>query len=130
MITVSDNDAASTLWDETGRPSLQHFLNLAGMKQTDLGPGGYWGLTQITAHDETDPAQAADEQEPRAHQRRLMQLCPHLMAQVVPSERWGVPAGAPADVTVHVKNGWLPQPTLRLADQQHRQLLGPRAQTT
>ncbi len=23
----------------------------------------------------------------------------------------GVPAGAPAGVTVHVKNGWLPQPT-------------------
>ncbi len=33
------------------------------------------------------------------------------MARVIPSERWGVPAGAPADVTVHVKNGWLPQPT-------------------
>ena len=52
MITVSDNDAASTLWAETGRPSLQHFLDLAGMKETDLGPGGYWGLTEITAHDE------------------------------------------------------------------------------
>jgi hypothetical protein len=35
----------------------------------------------------------------------------NLMAHVIPSERWGVPAGAPADVTVHVKNGWLPQPT-------------------
>ena len=35
MITVSDNDAASTLWAETGTPSLQHFLDLAGMKETD-----------------------------------------------------------------------------------------------
>ena len=34
-----------------------------------------------------------------------------LMARVVSYERWGVPAGAPTDVTVHVKNGWLPQPT-------------------
>ena len=32
------------------------------------------------------------------------------MAQVIPAERWGVPAGAPSDVTVHVKNGWLPYP--------------------
>ena len=30
----------------------QHFLNLAQMTHTVLGPGGYWGLTQITAHDE------------------------------------------------------------------------------
>ena len=52
MITLSDNDAASTLWAETGTPSLQHFLDLAGMKETELGPGGYWGLTLITAHDE------------------------------------------------------------------------------
>ena len=33
-----------------------------------------------------------------------------LMAEVIPSERWGVSAGAPADVTVHIKNGWLPYP--------------------
>jgi hypothetical protein len=33
------------------------------------------------------------------------------MAQVIPSQRWGVPAGAPADLTVHVKNGWLPLAT-------------------
>ena len=31
-----------------------------------------------------------------------------LMAEVIPSQRWGVPAGAPTSLTVHVKNGWLP----------------------
>ena len=35
----------------------------------------------------------------------------HLMARVVPAQRWGVPAGAPDDFTVHVKNGWLPRAT-------------------
>jgi hypothetical protein len=30
---------------------------------------------------------------------------------VIPAQRWGTPAGAPADVTVHVKNGWLPDNT-------------------
>ena len=34
-----------------------------------------------------------------------------LMSRVIASQRWGVPAGAPAGVTVHVKNGWLPRPT-------------------
>ena len=31
---------------------LQHFLNLAGMGETELGQDGEWGLTQVTAHDE------------------------------------------------------------------------------
>ena len=31
-----------------------------------------------------------------------------LMARVIPAQRWGVPAGAPTSLTVHVKNGWLP----------------------
>jgi hypothetical protein len=33
------------------------------------------------------------------------------MAVVTPAQRWGVPAGAPASLTVHVKNGWLPLAT-------------------
>ena len=52
MITRSDNDAASDLWAEVGQSHLRHFLNLAHMTQTYLGPGGAWGLTQITAYDE------------------------------------------------------------------------------
>ena len=109
MITQSSNSAASRLWAEVGRPSLQHFLNLAKMKQTVLGSGGYWGLTLITAHDEivllnllTSKNSVLD----RASRSYELSL----MAQVIPSQRWGVPAGAPADLTVHVKNGWLPYP--------------------
>src|SRR5258708_25512717 len=52
IITTSDNAAASALWAELGKTHLQRFLDLAGMKQTVLGPDGYWGLTQITAHDQ------------------------------------------------------------------------------
>jgi Beta-lactamase enzyme family len=110
MITVSDNDAASTLWAETGRPSLQHFLDLAGMKETDLGPGGYWGLTEITAHDELTLLKLLTSKNSvltTANRDYVLGL----MARVVSYERWGVPAGAPTDVTVHVKNGWLPLAT-------------------
>jgi beta-lactamase class A len=110
MITVSDNNAASALWAQTGRPSLQRFLNLAGMRETQLGPDGFWGLTQITAHDEmTLLRRLTGKNTVLSTASRSYVL--NLMARVIPAQRWGVPAGAPANLTVHVKNGWLPQPT-------------------
>jgi beta-lactamase class A len=110
MITQSDNNAASALWAEVGRPSLQHFLNLARMTETVLGPGGYWGLTQITARDELTQLRlltSTNSVLDVASRRYALGL----MARVIASQRWGVPAGAPAGVTVYVKNGWLPRPT-------------------
>ena len=110
MITLSDNNAASTLWAETGYPSLQHFLDLAGMHETVLGADGYWGLTLITAHDELTLLKlltSANSVLTTASRNYVLGL----MARVVSYERWGVPAGAPTDVTVHVKNGWLPLAT-------------------
>jgi beta-lactamase class A len=110
MITKSDNNAASALWAKLGRSYLQHFLNLAGMKQTVLGPGGYWGLTQITAHDEMLLLRLLlSPNTVLTNNSRAYAL--GLMAQVISSQRWGVPAGAPRTVTVHVKNGWLPRAT-------------------
>jgi Beta-lactamase enzyme family len=107
MITQSDNDAATDLWDELGMDNLQHFLNLAGMGETKLGQDGQWGLTQVTAHDEmlllkllTAPNSVLDAYS------RSYQL--GLMAQVTSWEAWGVTAGTPSGLTWHVKNGWLP----------------------
>jgi len=110
MITKSDNNSASALWAELGRSYLQHFLDVAKMRHTRLGPGGFWGLTQITVNDEVvllrllltgnavlDPASRS--------------YAVGLMAEVIQAQRWGVPAGAPAGLTVHVKNGWLPLAT-------------------
>jgi len=110
MITVSDNNAASTLWAETGHASLQRFLNLAGMQETQLDPDGFWGLTQITAHDELTLLRLLTSKNPVLSAASCGYVL-NLMAHVTPSQRWGVPAGAPANVAVHVKNGWLPQPT-------------------
>jgi beta-lactamase class A len=107
MITRSDNDAASALWAELGPRYIHHFLNLAGMKQTVLGADGYWGLTKITAHDEVLLLRLL------LHTNPVLDLPSRryalgLMAQVIASQRWGVPAGAPARLTVHLKNGWMP----------------------
>lgn len=110
MITQSDNNAASALWAEVGRGRLQYFLGRASMTETQLGPGGYWGLTLITAHDEALLLNLLMYPNTvLTSASRTFAL--NLMARVIPSQRWGVPAGAPADLTVHVKNGWLPLAT-------------------
>ena len=107
MITQSNNDAATDLWNEVGMRRMQHFLNLAKMKQTVLAQA--WGLSLLTAHDEilllsllSGPNRILSE-----NSRVYAQ---YLMSHVISSQRWGVPAGAPASVKVHVKNGWLPFP--------------------
>jgi beta-lactamase class A len=110
MITQSDDDAADRLWSEVGMRRLRHFLSLAKMSETELGPGIYWGLTQATAHDEMVLLRLLTRPNPvlsdasRSHELGLM-------ARVIPGQRWGAPAGAPAGVSVHVKNGWLPDGT-------------------
>jgi Beta-lactamase enzyme family len=111
MITESDNAAANTLWDEVGRANLQRFLGLAGMTHTTLGPGILWGLTQATAPDELRLLTVLTSANPVLGQAsREYEL--RLMSQVIPAQRWGAPAGAGPGVTVHVKNGWLPNPQL------------------
>jgi beta-lactamase class A len=107
MITRSDNGAASALWAGTGRYWLQHFLNLAGMTATVLGPGRAWGLTRITAADETRLLWLLLEPN-RVLGTSSRDYALALMADVTPAQRWGVPAGAPRSLVAHVKNGWLP----------------------
>lgn len=109
MITESDNGAATALWNDVGRYRLGRFLRLAGMRQTVLGPTGYWGLTRITAHDELILLRHLLQPNPvLTKSARRYEL--HLMARVTPAQRWGVTAGVPGRFTVHVKNGWAPLP--------------------
>jgi hypothetical protein len=107
MITESDNDAATALWDEVGISGMQHFLDLARMRQTRLSYA--WGLTLLTAHDEMLLLHLLSTKNRILHKAsRVYER--YLMAHVISSQRWGVPAGAPRSVVVHVKNGWLPYP--------------------
>jgi len=108
MITESDNDAATALWNEVGLASLQRFLNAAHMTHTVLDDSA-WGLSQLTAQDELKLLSllATPGKVLSAASRGYVLW---LMAHVIPSQHWGVPAGAPAGVTVSVKNGWLPDP--------------------
>lgn len=109
MITESDNNAANALFSETGG-GTQRFLNRARMNQTVIDYA-HWGLTQITAHDELTLLKLLSNPG-RVLSTPSRRYVLYLMAHVEAGQRWGVTAGAPAKVTVHVKNGWLPDPTL------------------
>jgi beta-lactamase class A len=111
MITESSNSAATTLWDELGRRHLQRFLNLAKMTHTTLGTDDFWGLTRVTAHDEMLLLKVLKGRH-SILDKPSRSYALSLMADVIASQRWGVTAGAPADMTAHVKNGWLPDPVL------------------
>ncbi|WP_419994052.1 serine hydrolase [Streptomyces boninensis] len=111
MITASDNNAASRLWSHVGRERMQRFLDKAGLDDTRLGWGRYWGLSQTTARDQLtlldhltrkDSPLATDAS--RAYMRDLL-------AHIRTGQRWGVTAGAPEGARVRLKNGWLPRPS-------------------
>ncbi|MEU2431296.1 serine hydrolase [Streptomyces sp. NPDC007861] len=110
MITQSDNDSTSALWRQLGPTKIQNFLRTAGMTKTVPGSGGYWGLTQITAYDQQKLLSRITVKNgllTDASRSYILQL----MNQVVSSQRWGAPAGAPATARIHVKNGWLSRST-------------------
>jgi beta-lactamase class A len=107
MITESDNDAATALWNQAGIRGMQRFLDRARMTHTVLADA--WGLTLITARDEVTLLKLLTSRG-RVLRTPSRRYALYLMAHVEPGQRWGVPAGAPGKVTVHVKNGWLPYP--------------------
>ncbi len=110
MITKSDNDATSSLWKQLGLTKVKGFLAAAGMTQTKPGADGYWGLTQITVRDEQKLLGLITAKNSVLSDNSRAYIL-KLMGQVVSSQRWGTPAGAPSSVAVHVKNGWLQRAT-------------------
>jgi beta-lactamase class A len=111
MIEYSDNNAATYLWNDVGHARLNQFIKAATMTETELNPGGYWGLSEITARDELQLMRLLTEHNSvLTDSSRAYEL--NLMNHVVSYERWGVPAGAPSRLAVYVKNGWLNDPVL------------------
>ena len=116
MIEDSDNTAATSLWYEVGGPArIRSFNAKAGLTHTApsscvVCPGFSWpgwGLTTTTPDDQiallrqlVTPTSLLTSAE-RGYALSLME-------NVTPSQRWGVSGGVPAQVTVAVKNGWLP----------------------
>jgi len=110
MITKSDNDATSKLWKQLGLTKIKGFLSAAGMTKTVPGANGYWGLTQINVTDEQKLLKLITAQNTVLSDNSRAYIL-KLMSQVISSQRWGTPYGAPSGVSVHVKNGWLQRST-------------------
>ncbi|MGW2780631.1 serine hydrolase [Streptomyces populi] len=106
MITQSDNASTTKLWNQLGMTKIKGFLTAAGMTKTTPGTGGYWGLTQINVTDEQKLLKLVTAKNTVLSDNARAYIL-KLMGQVVSSQRWGTPAGAPSTVAVHVKNGWL-----------------------
>jgi hypothetical protein len=110
MITKSDNNAATTLWKQLGMTKIKGFLAAAGMTKTVPGANGYWGLTQENVTDEQKLLKLVTAKNSVLSDNSRAYIL-KLMGQVISSQRWGTPAGAPSTVSVHVKNGWLQRST-------------------
>jgi beta-lactamase class A len=108
MITESDNDAASALWDTIGGASgLASANRTFGLIETTPGEDGYWGATTTTPADQIRLlSMLSDDSGPLSAGNRSYEL--NLMANVESDQRWGVPAAAGSSATaVYVKDGWL-----------------------
>ncbi len=116
MIEDSDNDAATSLWDEVGGPSgIRSFNASAGLADTAPSscvncpgfPWPGWGLSTTIPGDQLTLLRALVEPNSLlSNTERSYALS--LMENVTPDQRWGVSGGVPAQATVALKNGWLP----------------------
>ncbi len=118
MIEDSDNDAATSLWDQAGGAAgIGAYNDSAGLAGTTPSacvtcagfawPG--WGLTTTVPSDQLTLLKQLIAPGPRpllSAAQRAYAL--DLMENVAPDQRWGVSGGVPAGVTVALKNGWLP----------------------
>ncbi len=116
MIEDSDNDAATSLWYAVGGAAgIRSFNARAGLTHTTPSscvvcpglawPG--WGLTTTTPDDQI--ALLRQLVAPSSLlTRAAREYAVSLMRDVTPSQRWGISGGVPAQVTVALKNGWLP----------------------
>jgi hypothetical protein len=100
MITQSDNAAASEVRNIVGNGALQGLANRVGMAH--FATASIWGQTQITASDQTKLLLHIDSYIPPRHRAYAM----HLLASIVPSERWGIGEVAPKGWRLYFKGGW------------------------
>jgi hypothetical protein len=108
MIRVSDNDAATAVYNRVGEPALYRLAHDAGMKHFTTQPT--WGLSTITAREQARFLYGLERYIPKRHRGYAM----HLLTRVVSYQRWGIPPVAPAGWKLHFKGGWSGAPSWRV----------------
>jgi hypothetical protein len=102
MIQRSDNDAATAVRDVVGDDGLREVARRAGM--LDFAAARSWGSSRITAADQARFFYQLDALVPELHRPFARQL----LATIIPTQRWGIPAATPPGWTVFFKGGWRP----------------------
>jgi beta-lactamase class A len=114
MIEVSDNNAATALWNDVGGPSVITAYN-RNLGLTATTPStrpitpqvSGWAYSTTSAADQLKVVSAfAFHNAVLTDQARAFGL--YLMEHVDPYQVWGIPAGAPSDATVAIKTGNYP----------------------
>ncbi len=108
MITQSDNDAATELWESLGEgPGMATLDSAFGMTSTTPADP-LWGLTSTSARDQITLLRQVLLGDFGPFDTYSRNTAWSYMTSVTPSQRWGITAGVPAGWTVANKNGWAP----------------------
>lgn len=112
MMENSSDAAAAKLWAAIGGgPGLAAANRALLLAHTVPGPGRFWALSGTTVTDQlqllADLMSGHSALDSAARDYEL-----GLMANVVVSQRWGVPAAASRGAAFAVQNGWLADPRL------------------
>jgi hypothetical protein len=106
MITVSDNDAAGSLYARVGDTGIAAAAQRAGMRSFEATPG-YWGGAQVTATDLARFFLGLDRNLAGPHHG----FGKSLLADITATQRWGIPAGTEGAWRAYFKGGWRPPAT-------------------
>ena len=111
MIENSDNDAATSLYDDDGEAyGIDKANKVFGLTETTVGTGGLWGDTTTTTDDQIKLLRVIFTT-PSVLSSASQEYIQGLMGQVETDQQWGVPAAADSGTSFQVKNGWLPTST-------------------
>src|SRR4051812_29917577 len=100
MIRRSDNVAATRVRDIVGNAAVVRLAHRAGMTRFVIAQ--VWGLSQITARDQTRFFLHIERLLPARHRAYALKL----LRTIIPSQRWGMAQVIPAGWTLYFKGGW------------------------
>jgi hypothetical protein len=103
MIKRSANEPASAIYEQVGARALYELARKVGMKGFSTNP--VWGSSQITALGQAKLLFEVERFIPDRHRSYGM----HLLASIIPAQRWGIPAAVPHGFKIHFKGGWAPE---------------------
>lgn len=100
MIRRSDDAAANRVYGIVGASGLYRLAGRVGMPSFATMP--VWGLSQITAGDQTKFFLGLPRWVPPLHRDTALRL----LRTIVPSQRWGIARVRPRGWALHFKGGW------------------------